>query len=382
MAEEKFSIIELIPSDDASGTQRTGVRFDWDRQTHTKPVDAWEMPVKLRTHRQDYPGTDEPDEQVLGPMFEPFTLNGDWKDRWAGAGYAMATWKAFEALAKRGNKCKFQHGPIEVVGLITDFVPKYRRKWDIGYSFTVSPHFREGQREQDRQQVQKASTPIVDHSERVQATVRTLKLIHTLAPIHAIKGTLHADVTAKLLDWTVRATSIARILESRTLFARGAGVAQIGSRSSVAGFAGSTVLGDTLSSIENTTDRPVNTVSRMLQAFDGLRASAASLLDVTRSVTTAQLFHADTMLEMSFDSWVKLMGAQARALVVQCYEAAQELRRRATPDAVALYRPRAGESLYSIQNKFGVNWRLIYDRNNLTNLELEGTEVLVIPGVR
>jgi hypothetical protein len=85
-----------------------------------------------------------------------------------------------------------------------------------------------------------------------------------------------------------------------------------------------------------------------------------------------------------YNLWARGLMYQARRMVVVGRRAAGELQQRAEPNALALYRPEAGEHLYAISNRFyrtKESWRAIAKRNGLTTYTLTGEELLVIPEV-
>jgi hypothetical protein len=79
-----------------------------------------------------------------------------------------------------------------------------------------------------------------------------------------------------------------------------------------------------------------------------------------------------------------VLGAEAgaRAMLLAARRAQESLLAQADPNALALYQPHAGESLYAISNRFFKTphrWREIAARNGLKTVVLEGTELLIIP---
>jgi hypothetical protein len=140
-----FSVVELRKVGGASGRtslQPTGVSFAWSADDHAIPRGPWVFGVKQRTVREDYPGSENPSEQILGWNYEPFTLTGVWDDRYGGENFALNTWLGFEALTKRGNPVRLSFERVTITGVITSVQFSYKRADLIEYQFTVSPHFR------------------------------------------------------------------------------------------------------------------------------------------------------------------------------------------------------------------------------------------------
>jgi hypothetical protein len=133
-------------------------------------------------------------------------------------------------------------------------------------------------------------------------------------------------------------------------------------------------------------DQSVDSVARVAAAFGALASASAALLPLLAGnpVGTA-LTVLQAMPVLTFNAWSREMAFQARAMVLAALGAQQDLLSRVGPDAMALYRPQAGESLYAISNRFyhtPHRWREISDRNNLKEFVLEGDELLVIPNKR
>lgn len=346
-----FRIIELTQSADGS-LNESGTRFEWDVETHTLPEQPWSFGGELRTTRTDYRGSDEPAEQVLGPNFTPFTLQGAWKDRWAGDGFANRTWKAFEAMCWRGNLCRVQFEDVSFVGLIKNWNFPYRRKSDVGYTFTVSPHTRDGKKNERNVLGPEQLEPPDSFVARAAKVVEGAQEIQAAAPSAYMEGTLHADAGAIVSDWAGRIDSINAVVATRVLAPNGSGP---------------------------------NSIARLAQGFQGLAASAGQMRE-TLLVSSAfdDLPYQTPVLSALFEAWSRGLKSSARQLAVISYLAALELQRRIDPLAVALYRPSRGESLYAISSRFYSTphrWRDIAERNNLEALTLSGTELLVIPNV-
>jgi hypothetical protein len=153
----------------------------------------------------------------------------------------------------------------------------------------------------------------------------------------------------------------------------------------------------TLQSLRNAVDKVTSAVDQRLdptiETFEGLRRIAGSLAIVKGAAAgmLTQMASLKTSVNMSwdnavnaldFDVWRTDMSRYSRTLALTGHEGQDEINRRAEPKAVALYRPRKGESLYSISQRFYGTpsmWREIASRNGLTSMMLQGTELLIIP---
>lgn len=334
-----------------------GERFEWtsDRTppdptlggARATPVNVWELSGKLRRERTDYPGAKTPSVQVLGPVHEPFTLNGRWDDRYNFPGYAVKEMRRFEALCRRGNLCRFQFQGQVFEGLITDWRFPYRREWDIRYEFTVDAHDRPDETDLNRAPFT-AQSPIQLYSDA--------QLVHdALASIEPPTSGLVPDVgddAASALD------TLSDALDG---------------------------LGATLDSFD--TDgldfRVVDPFRRIATQFRSVAGRAFDLslvLFAVRSDTEMAVRTAMSVLD--FEEWSRSVRFYGRVLMGHGTRAAAETEERSDGSAVRVYRPHEGESLYSISRRFYGTphaWRLIADRNRLSTMTLGGDELLIIP---
>lgn len=325
-------------------------KFVWDRETQSSPRNAWEYALKLRTVREDYSGGNFVTEQVLGWNFEPFTLEGVWDDRYAGAGFAEGNRLAWEAMFTRGPTVRLEFEGIQIVGLITHFAITYRQQFRQGYAFTFSPHVRDDNTIVDL--APRAISNPDDYRVQAQAIVEQAKEFHLAAPREYLVGTIWAGVDAVVTDWDNKMTDVAAIVANRILVADPASQA-------------------------------VNSVARLAQQFTDLATSAGSMLDLVGALPSdTSLSFESALNNLNLECWSRGLAFQARALLTMATQAAQELSQRVDSSTRALYRPHAEESLYAISNRFyntPHRWRDIQARNNLTGIVLDGTELLIIP---
>jgi hypothetical protein len=344
---------------DGAGFAASGSVFEWTAEAQSSPRNSWRFGVHLRTARDDYPGSDQPVEQVLGPNYTPFTLVGVWDDRYMGAGRAVATQRAFEQLVQRGNLCRFELDGLSISGLITDAEFEYFRSWRIGYSFTVSPHYRVIGGDVRRQPllVEASIKTPRDYADKIASIVADVLSAQAFAPTSIARGGFVAsfgDVVGRIVDQSaaLTASTVSRVFTA----------------------------GDDSNSSTS--------ILRVVQACTGLRALAFELqrkaqLAVNYGATGA-LPYEDALGQLAFEVWTKSLSSSAQRLALECFTAARDLRRFAQLGTLALYAPYAGESLYGISSRFyntPHEWRRIADRNRLTQLLLTGSERLVIPSL-
>ena len=122
---------------------------------------------------------------------------------------------------------------------------------------------------------------------------------------------------------------------------------------------------------------------RLGAAFLAMSDTAAGVIDLLKGQTSLLGLDVEQPVAvMDFDVWSRAMMSSSRNIVVVTQRAASEIRQRARPNAIALYRPQEGEHLYSVSNRFyrtPHNWRVIYERNGLESTTLTGEELLIIP---
>jgi hypothetical protein len=358
-AQRTFSIVELQRT--STGTYvETATRFDWDRKTRSSPRHGWEYALQMRTVREDYPGSDQPTEQVLGAHFEPFTISGMWDDRYArtltddGSGFAENQRVEFEKLVGRGNLCRVSFETITFTGILTNFRATYFQSYRIGYKFTLSPHYRVegGDFRRGDVLIPVTANPALALAD-VEDILDQLGIAHAAAPGPYVQGTLVSDVLNQIDDMSNRATVIGNVIQGQVLTANA--------------------------------DGP-NSLSRVVQGFQGLRDSAAAMLPILAARSTAtDLAYEDAIPNLTFESWVRGVSNLSRQVIVSANAAAKLIGRLVDQKPRAIYLPKRGESLYAISNRFYATphrWRDIAARNNLTQLSLAGTEVLIIPDTK
>jgi hypothetical protein len=341
----QFKITELTPSGDG------GSKFVWDRDTQSSPANAWEYAVALRTVKEHYPGVSgNPTEQVLGWNYDDFDLEGKWDDRYAGAGFADQTRIAMEALIKRANKVRLEFEGINVVGIVTKLTITYRTKWLNRWVLHFSPHYREGD-----EQVALAPPAVANpNTYQVQASAiyQAMTDTHAQAPRSYIGGTSYTQVAAQLDQIGATVDLVSSIVSNRVL------------------------------TVSASAGQPVSSLARLAQSFATLQVQAAAMLPLVVLPSDTSLMLPQAAPTLALEAWARDLGYQSRSMVFLAWKASQDLSVRVDPEALALYRPKAGESLYSISIRFYQTpnrWRDIYDRNRLRTFTLSGTEVLVIP---
>lgn len=359
MAVGTFTLQEIKRVGATRNQTAPGEKFEWtaDRTppdtarggARAAPRRPWTFGTQLRTVRTDYPGARTPSEQVLGPNHKPFTLTGRFDDRYNFPGYALTEQRRLEAMVRRGNLVRvgFQNQVFEV--LITEVDFEYHREWYIGYTLTVSTHDRP--EDIDISDRSPASTRSVQEAfDEVDLLVQALATAHQEAPVSFL-----ANSTAIDTDGQVDA-----LLASQDRLADSVDQREVG--------------------IDQATISPFR---RLATQFRTVGSDAFGLLDTLVDVRSDITLGVRTALAvLDFETWSRSLRFNARLILGTASQAAGDLEEREAAEAIALYRPRAGESLYRIASRYygtADAWRLIADRNNLSSVVLDGTELLIIP---
>lgn len=351
-----FTVNELLRQSDGTFTD-SGVRFEWDSKHQSSPRPSWEFGQRQRTHREDYPGSDIPSEQILGPNFKSFKVRGVWDDRYNYSGFAEDTRKAFEALVQRGNFVRLEFEGITITGIITEADYVYRRASYQSYEFDFSPHFRNSggdARQQGRLAPQAVSDPQT-YADQAAAICLQARQLQSAAPLYLIASSLVDNIGGTIDTLTDRLGDVQSIVNNRVI------------------------------AVDPAT-QSVNSISRLVQSFSDMQAQAVAALGyLGQTSSTDGLDYETADLTLAFEVWQRELGFTMRQMIVLAAQAAAQLALLVQPKTLAYYRPHKGESLYGIANQFfnaPERWRDIYLANNLQTIVLTGTELLIIPDMR
>ncbi len=350
MSVREFTITELKSNGD--GLVDTPVKFVWSNERMSAPRGSWRFGLTQRTVREDYPGVERPVEQVLGPNYKDFSLQGVWDDRYNSDGFALDQMRRFEALVQRGSLCRFEFETLALVGIPKDADFDYKRAAYIGYNFTVSPHYRQvggSEGVGGRRKVPDALRPVTEFRDVSIEAAAFMEAVFAVAPAKTMKGSTHADNRGILNQVHQGVADLVSAVEWRVQ-------------------AGEETLVD---------------LKRVSNALSVIKGTAASMITSVASLkSSTAMAYENAVDSLDFDAWRTGLSAYARKLALTGVQGRDELARRVEPKAVALYRPRAGESLYGIAQRFygtPTAWQQIATRNGLTTITLQGTELLIIP---
>lgn len=347
-------------------------RFEWDEAHQNIPLKPWTFGVEQRTVRTDYPGADDPTEQILGPNFSEFSVEGVWDDRYnayevsedlrrtataetirgLSGGYAVAEWKRFELMVRRGNVVRITFEDVVIQGVITDFELQYFHQHRIGYKFTFSPHHRQPGGFFALKRSPRTVLNAQQLRDEVGEEVTEALALHELAPTTSLIGTIYADTDELVGEWVSKLAEIDTAISQRQL---------------------------------SPELEPTAALFRLAQQFYTMSVIGQQVLDLLSATDADEaLSYMSGDKVLLYNVWARGLMYQGRRMVVTGRRAASELQQRAEPNAIALYRPQADEHLYSISNRFyrtKDSWRAIAKRNGLTTYKLTGDELLIIPEV-
>jgi nucleoid-associated protein YgaU len=310
------------------------------------PREVLDIAGKQVVVRTKNPGAVFPSFQVLGPDREPIALHGLWDDRYNFAGYAVQEMQAFEEMCRRGNMVRVSVDQQGWFGIITDWKFSYVRRWYIGYSFTLSV------RSRDDEKIKVSTPPAAQDPGTILAGLNqqgdAVAEAHYRRPEKSIYAQAMGAIRSALGAVSNGLLGVANLLDTRT------GVLK--------------PIGD------------FKAIACQLRGIQGNCSTVLNALVTVRADASLTVRTAKDVLDM--EAWSKSMGAQLRLLRYGAMAGARACEQRAVGTTIKVYRPRKGQSLYSVsQEVYGTAfaWKLIYDANHLHSTYLTGTETLTIP---
>lgn len=314
------------------------------------PRGDWRIPGQQRQVRTDYPGGVNPSRQILGPSQKAFTWIGVWDDRFNGKGFAVAEMRRFENMCRRGNPVQVEFQEQSFRGVITEWEWTYKRDWQIGYSFTFDP----------------------DNRTDVEATTSTAPpgdpgtAVEDLQIIAVKTAGVHADKPAYAIGGTNGAGLISSVSSGLAKVSKGI--------NDVAG----------LLDIKTGILKPIGDLRAMGTQFRRIKgdcAEVAAKLGTAKATLAMGVRSAKAMLD--FETWGRSTARLMRVAAKTAESAAKDVIRRDVGNPKGIYRPRKGESIYSVSRAcYGspFNGRAIRLANpQYKSIRFAGTETLVIP---
>ncbi len=336
--------------------EETQTVFKFTGQDHSSPIGDLQLHLMVKTSRKEMPGSNEVVEHAMAATWQPFELTGEWRDMWGNRnttnGFSRTgpfAWFMVEEFAKfvsRMPLVRFELDAFRFICLITDFHIRYQTKSKIGWTMKLSPHINEvmeGTRAPRRtiaQPIAKWIQDLADQSTTMNDNYKRVQFI-------PLKTTRLEDFAIKLAELN-------------------AGM-------------------DRLQSIgaDDLTFGTTNKLLLLATTFRRLRnANIQIALALSRVTSPLDVAFTDVLKMAQYTEWN--MGTQTLAwqMVGASSRAEIDALSRARQKPKAIYYPKRGESLERIARRFygsANSWRIIYDRNNLSSLTLDGTEELIIP---
>lgn len=406
-----FKIVEIVaPGGKQPPSGRTEV-FEWDVEHRNIPTGSWNEGGQLRTNRVDYPASNRVTEQVLGSNMTDLTFSGRWQNKWNrrqgsdfedGVGtYAEDEKARFRAMCRRGNLVEITFEGQAVRGLITSWNFDYRRRFDIDYEFTVSPHIDPTENPANisssvdevddvpERMAQKALEDLNDVLRKQQESgfpqTQGTSEDTDISREEAIRSTYNDQIFAGTVtgneEFVGNAFGVQNHFRAVPVdIIKGAADAMDSVTRNILQFG--QVIDQQVLSVQTETELGL---SSAITRADLIIQRAYNLTQIGNSLKSSKdLLYRAPLSDLSFDIWNKDRASYGRGTVVDTHKARKGLLKRQKTEALAFYRPVKGESLYHISTKFYKtpnNWRVIFERNNLDSLNMTGEELLVIPSI-
>ncbi len=351
-----FSITEVWYSEDGTidpFTSGTGYpeRFEWTASEKSIPRGELEWAVEQRTVREDI--GDEVCEQLLGSSFDgDLTFSGIWDDRFMGAGRALDTLFALEAMVARGAFVEVKFGRLTWYGVLKKAKFRYKRDPRSGYEISISPHSRE--RGQTLSKRTTAATgqqrPADEYLRAAEATAALAEQIMSEAPRINMTGTHAAEMTEFVADMLVAVERTRAAVEVITAAA---------------------------------SERQAEANLRGANAFNWMRSTALGVTEALMIREPYEMVAWDNAIGyMEIVAWECEQTENSLRLALESDNAYRELSRRGIPKSRRPHRTRSQESLYAISYQyFGTtdHANTIAEYNNLSTLTVPADTLLIIP---
>ena len=310
------------------------------------PREAMEIGGRQTMVRTKNPGAVYPNFQVLGPDREPIALHGVWDDRYNFKGYAVFEMRRFEDMCRRGNNVRVSVDAQGFVGKLSDWKFTYRRAWDIGYTFTLSVHSRDDGE----------NTPAMpnDVQDPVTITAKLNQQGDYVAATHARRP--ESSIYGKVMS---------------------------GIRSGLGAVADGLAWMTNMLSTKTGALKPLGDLKAIATQLRSLQGNCSTVLNqlVTAKATTDMTCRTARAV-VDYEAWSKSMASQLRLLRQKSRQGAVACDQRVQPATMSTYRPRKGQSLYSVSmDVYGTpfEWRGLYSANHLTTTIMDGTRTLIVP---
>jgi hypothetical protein len=350
-----FTIMEQPPTGvEGDGGAQAAV-FEWTSERSSSapaggaracPQEAMDVGGLMTMVRTKNPGAINPSFQILGPDYKAITFHGQFDDRYNGEGWAVNEMRRLEDMFRRGNMIRISVDAEGFLGIVGEWNFNYRRKWDIGYRFTVELHSRD-----DKRVDSGVPPPLADPSfilAKLDQQGLYLGNLHARRPELSMYTKIMRGINEGIGDVIAGIDSVANALDTKT------GILS--------------PLGD-LKNIATQLDSIRGHCSKVLTKLVSLKSTVAMTCATGKDV-------------VDFEAWSKMVGSQLRLMRQTSHQGAVACQQRASGGVSGIYKPRKGQSLYSVsRDVYGTpfGWKAIYFANHLSSTTFAGTETLVIP---
>lgn len=337
--------------------EETPTTFRFTGQEHSSAQGVVDLLLKVAHVRTEIPGGNNVVHQMLSATWQPFTIEGEWDDKWGNrrtppgnligrtGSFAMTMYQEFAAMVARMPIVRLELDALSLVGLLTDLHVKYQQQGKIGWSVTMSPETNENV---------SVAKPRFVLSRPIEKWMQDAKVYGDALSVSMTSASALSLKTPRVTDLSTFMLAINDALTRLQSFGPG--------------------------------DFESGTYDKLLllaSTFRRLRgASVAMAMAVSRVASPLDVAFDDVVLSMKHAEWISGTHVIAMQMAGLAREAEKDMRRRAGKNPRAIYRPKRGEALEKISMKFyrtAGAWRLIYDANDLSSLVLDGTEELIIP---
>lgn len=353
-----MTITELRRGADGSFSDDGSKVFVFSGPEHSSMQGILELHLKANHVRKEIPGGNRVIHQMLSATWQPFTIEGEWDDKWGNRGFANSAertgsfafymYQQLSELVGRMPVVRFELDAISITGVLSDLTVRYQTQNKIGWALTISPESNENvdvfpPRPLSSQSIQK-------WTEDEKILIDSLNESFDNARRIPMKTERLSDLTQKLLEINDGMDRLQRL--------------------SADDFASDTS----------------KKLLLMATTFRRLRgAGVAMATAVSRVTAPLDVAYDDVLISMEHTEWIAGAHATSMQIVGTSYRAEKDMKKRAGQKPRAIYRPMRGEALEKISARFygtADSWRVIYDANNLDSLLLDGTEELIIPEKR
>jgi hypothetical protein len=364
-----MKIVELKRS--GSGQLQEGLtKFVWTGPSHSAMQGTLDLELQSKTVRKEIPGGNEVVEQVMAATWQPFDINGEWDDKWAGPGFAMGMYNDFAIFAQKTPLVRFTLDKNSIQGLITKFSVKYKVESKIMWSMTISPHVNETFTEQSK-------------NTEIDLTKKSLdqRFLDFGIQSQNIQDLRDQRSEIPLTTFVQPAASLDRGFGIPTSTPGGIGVFDLVMAD----------INDAITDIGNASTNilQTDTAREFLKAASLFRrvrgAALAALFNFKQACNAVDVAKNDVLGALNYDAWLGQAHQQIVQIAGDARDGELDMERRLNLGVAAtVYSPKANESLERISQKFyGTpdNAGVIYDANHLSSTVLIGTEKLLIPNL-